>query len=234
MMKAKIIIFLLIVISVGVWAQNADSPNRDISLKIVNKRGRAVRNVIVHSVNSGNIGVTDRTGLFIFSDMSDDDNISIMLPRYGEVIVPVAGFDSIVVTLRSASSYSYVDKDGEKVLIHRNKAEPTTLLDVPLLLKQRGYTSLVGLLQGHAPGLNISAGNSPGEVTANIRGTSSLRQSNEPLVVVDGIPVGTISEADRSVNVYDIKTIEILRTAPDYGIRGANGVILIITNTGGR
>jgi len=227
----KNVFFLLILMSVSVWAQNAYSQNRDFSLKILTNRGRPVRNVHVQSVSTGSKGFTNRQGLFVFRDLSDDDSISMMLPRYGETIVPVTGLDSIVVMLRSANSFSYVNNERQTVVINKSKTEPSTLLDVPLLLRQRGYTSLVSLLQGNAPGLNIRVGDSPGEVTANIRGTSSLKQSTEPLVLLDGIPLGPLSEADKAVNVYSIKTIEILKTAPEYGIRGTNGVILVKTNS---
>jgi len=65
-----------------------------------------------------------------------------------------------------------------------------------------------------------------------IRGTRSLTASNDPLVVLDGIPfVGSINE----INNNDIKSIDILKDASAtaiYGSRGANGVILITSNRG--
>ncbi len=65
-----------------------------------------------------------------------------------------------------------------------------------------------------------------------IRGTRSLNASNDPLVVLDGIPFGG-SIGD--INPSDIKSIDILKDASAtaiYGSRGANGVILITTNKG--
>jgi TonB-linked SusC/RagA family outer membrane protein len=65
-----------------------------------------------------------------------------------------------------------------------------------------------------------------------VRGTRSLTASNDPLVVLDGVPfVGSISE----INTNDIKSLDILKDASAtaiYGSRGANGVILITTNKG--
>ncbi len=65
-----------------------------------------------------------------------------------------------------------------------------------------------------------------------IRGTRSLNASNDPLVVLDGIPfAGSISD----ISTDDIKSIDILKDAAAtaiYGSRGANGVILVTTNKG--
>jgi TonB-dependent SusC/RagA subfamily outer membrane receptor len=65
-----------------------------------------------------------------------------------------------------------------------------------------------------------------------VRGTRSLTASNDPLVVLDGVPfVGSISE----INTNDIKSLDILKDASAtaiYGSRGANGVIIITTNKG--
>ena len=63
-----------------------------------------------------------------------------------------------------------------------------------------------------------------------IRGSRSLNASNDPLYVIDGIPMSVGSMAD--VNPNDIESMEILKDASAtaiYGSRGANGVILITT-----
>ncbi|WP_134089187.1 TonB-dependent receptor [Olivibacter sp. XZL3] len=89
-------------------------------------------------------------------------------------------------------------------------------------------------LQGRASGVEISQSSSqPGAATQiRIRGTRSLNASNDPLVVLDGIPfAGSISD----INPNDIKSIDILKDASAtaiYGSRGANGVILVTTNKG--
>jgi TonB-linked SusC/RagA family outer membrane protein len=89
-------------------------------------------------------------------------------------------------------------------------------------------------IQGAIPGVMIqttSAGASPDEVIL-IRGRNSILASNEPLIVVDGIPYGG---EIRDINPNDVKSIEILKDASAaaiYGSRGANGVILITSREG--
>ncbi len=89
-------------------------------------------------------------------------------------------------------------------------------------------------LQGRLPGVEMSQTNTkPGSaMQIRIRGSRSLTASNDPLVVLDGIPFpGSISE----INPNDIKSIDILKDASAtaiYGSRGANGVILVTTDRG--
>lgn len=89
-------------------------------------------------------------------------------------------------------------------------------------------------LQGRVAGVEITPTSSKPGATAQIliRGQRSLTASNEPLVVLDGIPFpGSIAD----INPNDIKSIDILKDASAtaiYGFRGANGVILLTTNRG--
>ena len=207
----RLILFLsaIFCFSISVHAQE----NRNISIIILNKRGRPVDKILVHSIKTGNAGITDRTGLFIFKNMSDNDTISARLPKYGDIFIPVTSMDSIVLTIRSSQNYTYNNADGQSVVIGKNRMEMSTVLNVPEMLKKRSYRSLSDLLQGH-----MSA-----------RGVSSINSSTAPLVVVDGMEVGTIADANPIINVNDIKTIEILKDAFEWGARGANGVIVVKT-----
>jgi TonB-linked SusC/RagA family outer membrane protein len=89
-------------------------------------------------------------------------------------------------------------------------------------------------LQGRAPGVDVnSTGARPGQgVTVRIRGRRSFNAGNEPLYVVDGIP---LSGGINDINPQDIESMEILKDASAtaiYGSRGANGVVLITTKRG--
>ena len=224
MMKFYKIFFLLIFINATLQAQD----NRNVSLKITDKKGRPVSNIIVQSRITGKAGVTDRSGIFIFEDMSDSDTIAMMLPKYGETFFPVAGMDSLVVSLRSARSYSYLNNDGQGVIVNKSKTTPSSVIDVPEILKQGHYSSLAELLQGRVAGLNITNMGVDGQASAKIRGgINSANLSSEPLVILNGSPVGTLSDANRMINIYEIKTVEIQKSGTEYGARGANGVILI-------
>lgn len=103
-------------------------------------------------------------------------------------------------------------------------------------------------LQGKVPGLVItSASGTPGGTTdIRIRGRSSITAGNEPLYVVDGVPITSGNQAAATsgsslsalsfLNSADIESITVLKDASAtaaYGARGANGVIVITTKDGG-
>jgi TonB-dependent starch-binding outer membrane protein SusC len=115
------------------------------------------------------------------------------------------------------------------------------LKDVPL-------KTISGVLQGKAAGVSISqnSGTPGGQNTIKLRGGSSINASNQPLIVIDGIPTITGSygqigysgqeiDALSDLNPNDIETFTILKDASAtaiYGARGSNGVILITTKKG--
>lgn len=92
-------------------------------------------------------------------------------------------------------------------------------------------TQVVQLLE-RVPGLTVTR-LPDGGVSLQIRGTRSLRSDNEPLLVIDGVPAqGAIGPALAGLSPRDIARIDVLKDAGAtaiYGIRGANGVILITT-----
>jgi len=236
MKKLITVIFFLLIACTAINAQDSDTQDsdaqtRDVYVKILNKKGRPVRNVILQSGNASRTGRTDRQGLYLFKDMTDNDTISMILPNFGLTHIPIENLDSIVVILRSASLYSYIDNDGQDINVQQDKIEPSDILDVEQLLKIRTYNSLAELLQGRVAGLNIKSDGMGNNVSTTIRGQNSILSSSEPLVVIDGIPQGTLDQANYIINVHDIKTIEVLKSASEWGVRGANGVILIVTKT---
>ena len=89
-------------------------------------------------------------------------------------------------------------------------------------------------LQGRIAGVDFqSSSSNPGaSMTIRIRGERSLSASNDPLIVLDGVPfMGSLSD----ISTNDIKTLDVLKDAAStaiYGSRGANGVIIITTYKG--
>ncbi|WP_239058205.1 TonB-dependent receptor [Bacteroides sp. 214] len=88
-------------------------------------------------------------------------------------------------------------------------------------------------LQGRLAGVNVTSqdGRPGATISVRVRGGGSITQSNEPLYVVDGLPVGGISDIPAS----EIESIDVLKDASStaiYGARGANGVILVTTKGG--
>ena len=102
-------------------------------------------------------------------------------------------------------------------------------------LEQRPVISAAQAIQGRAAGIQVVQPNgAPGAgLAVRIRGNTSISASNDPLYVVDGIPVQDIS----SIAPNDIESMQVLKDASSaaiYGSRAANGVVLITTKQGKR
>ena len=118
-------------------------------------------------------------------------------------------------------------------------------------LNKSGTTSLASAIQGKLTGVDIrqSSGAPGASSQIIIRGARSFDGNNQPLYVVDGMPINTTADfdtgnsvsganyADRSIDINpeDIETINILKgqaASALYGIRASNGVIIITTKRG--
>lgn len=113
-------------------------------------------------------------------------------------------------------------------------------------IKDLPVTGVDKALTGKVAGVQVlETSGAPGSgINIRVRGTNSISASNEPLYVVDGIPLSNDVESGVSnrrvnplnmINTTDIESIEILKDASStaiYGSRGANGVVLITTKRG--
>ena len=97
-------------------------------------------------------------------------------------------------------------------------------------LKDIPVTSAAEALQGKLSGVTVTTteGSPDADVKIRVRGGTSLTQSNDPLYIVDGMPVSSIADIAPS----DIASMDVLKDAAAtaiYGAQGANGVIIITT-----
>ncbi len=134
-------------------------------------------------------------------------------------------------------------KDIEEVVVlgyNRTSTKPKDVTSNTVIsaetIQDRPNASFLNSIQGAAPGVTInSSSGSPGsgKIDVIIRGVSSLNADTEPLIIIDGVPMGAVQF--RNLNAEDIETMSILRDAAAtsiYGNRGANGVILVKTKSG--
>lgn len=104
-------------------------------------------------------------------------------------------------------------------------------------MKLRPVTEASGFIQGKVAGVTVQQTSGlPGSgMVVRVRGASSIASSNDPLYVVDGVPVGTGNHAIAYLSPQDIGSMQILKDASSaaiYGSRAANGVVLITTKKG--
>ncbi|WP_375434831.1 SusC/RagA family TonB-linked outer membrane protein [uncultured Hymenobacter sp.] len=100
-------------------------------------------------------------------------------------------------------------------------------------IEERPVNRIENALVGQMPGVEVQTptGEPGADLQIRVRGAASITASNEPLYVVDGVPVDNL----RGINPTDVANIEVLKDAASaaiYGSRGSNGVVLVTTKRG--
>lgn len=195
-------------------------------------------NVIVKDTTLGT--VTDFDGNYTLKVPEGYDMISFSYTGYQVLDVELTNSDEVNAALVAGElleeviviGYGTVEKEDATGSIQSVSAES---------FNKGAITGAQELLSGKVPGVTISTGGSPGDGAAiRIRGESSLSASNNPLIVIDGVPVESdgVSGARNALNVLnpnEIETFTVLKDASAsaiYGNRAAGGVILITTKKG--
>lgn len=194
-------------------------------------------NVIIKGTTTGTI--TDFDGNFTLN-AAKDAILSISFVGYKPAEVKAA--PSVTVTLQDDSQLL-----NDVVVIGYGSVKKSDLSGSVVAIKaedmNRGaVTSPQELIQGKVPGLFVAPGDgSPGaSATIRIRGGALLNASNDPLIVIDGIPTSNDAapgtpNALATINPNDIETFTVLKDASAtaiYGSRASNGVIIITTKKG--
>ncbi|RYZ28474.1 MAG: SusC/RagA family TonB-linked outer membrane protein, partial [Sphingobacteriales bacterium] len=209
-------------------------PSAGITGKVTDKSGTALQGVSVQEKGTNNGTTTDADGNYLLNSTKD----------IGTLVFSYTGLASKEIAFNGAGTYSITlgsdDKDMESVVVigygTRQKSQLTGSIASVSSSEIRAVpvVSPGQALQGRAPGVDVqSTSNTPGgSVSIRVRGTRSINADNEPLFVVDGIP---ISGGLNDINPNIIESMEVLKDASAtaiYGARGANGVVLITTKKG--
>ena len=175
--------------------------------------------------------VTDIDGNFSIS--TNAQTITISYVGFNPQTFDVATSNNLTVLLKSDTDLDEIVVVGYTAMKRRDilgsiaKVSSKDLAKVPV-------SSAAEALQGRVSGVQVTSGTgAPGAgVSIRIRGVSSLYGGNEPLYVIDGIPV---DNGLNSINPSDIENISVLKDASSaamYGSRAANGVVLVTTKKG--
>jgi TonB-dependent starch-binding outer membrane protein SusC len=174
-----------------------------------------------------------------------DGNYTITVASANSVLVfSYIGFETQEITVGSLSSVNVTLAErltglDEVVVVgygtQRKEAVTGSVASVKGdIVKEIASSNITQALQGRVAGVEMAqTSTKPGDpMQIRIRGARSLTASNDPLIVLDGVPfTGSISD----ISTNDIKSVDILKDASAtaiYGSRGANGVILLTTDRG--
>lgn len=202
----------------------------DVNGTVVDSRNEPVIGASVIEVGTSNGVSTDIEGHFT---LKVSRGATLRISYIGFATLDVAASANMTVTLEEeANILNEVVAIGYGAV--RRKDVTTAVSTISTKdLDTRPIINAVAGMQGKAAGLYISqASGQPGAgPTVRVRGTTSLNASNNPLYVVDGVPLTDIDYLPAD----DIETIQVLKDASSaaiYGSRAANGVIIISTKQG--
>ncbi|SOE23200.1 TonB-linked outer membrane protein, SusC/RagA family [Spirosomataceae bacterium TFI 002] len=243
----KVLVLCFIIMSFGAYSQD-----NIVTGKVTAVDGSVLPGVNVVQKGTLNGVATDKDGNYKIILNSGSQTLIYSFIGYSEVEVNVAGKSSINITLEDdvktldeviVVGYGTQNREDLVGSVGSVKGDDIAKMPVP---------TFDMALQGRTAGLNIvnTSSEPGGEVTIRIRGNNSILGDNSPLVVVDGYPMPSGSEASTSgvgngnqtgsnilsfLNPAEIESVEILKDASStaiYGSRGANGVIMVTTKKG--
>lgn len=208
-------------------------------------------NIVVKGTNMGT--ATDNDGMYELKNVSAQGTLVFLFIGYQRQEIPINGRATINVTMTpEAIAGEELVVTGYGTQVRRNLTVAISSLDEHSFT-QSGSIEPQTLLQARIPGVVVSQPNGEpgGSPVIRIRGGTSVAASNQPLIVIDGVPIdntsptpggdtGTLTGGNTdnvlsTLNASDIASIDILKDASAaaiYGARGGNGVILITTKQG--
>jgi TonB-linked SusC/RagA family outer membrane protein len=205
-----------------------------VSGKITSANGEGIPGVTIVVKGTTNGTTTDVDGKYTISVPNDNSVLVLSSVGFAKQELAVGSRTSINQSLEAENQaleevkvIGYGTQRAEAVTGSVASISGDNLREVPV-------ANVGQALQGRLPGVQISQNSSqPGaSPQIRIRGTRSLTASNDPLIVLDGIPFpGSLGD----INPNDIQSVDILKDASAtaiYGSRGANGVVLVTTKGG--
>lgn len=229
--RPLLVLFCLIFFAGSARAQNV------IKGKVVDSEtSEALAGVNVQVKGSKNTVATDSAGVFEIRIPANSTSVTLAVSSVGYQSVEVKAVPGLSANIKlqsTSAALSDIVIIGYGQVRKRDLTTSISTLSAADVMKTP-VTSIEQVLQGNAAGVLVtSASGAPGDdITIRVRGGSSIKADNEPLLVIDGF---TSDQGLSSLNPSDIKSIEVLKDAGAtaiYGSRGANGVILVTTKAG--
>lgn len=175
-----------------------------------------------------------------------DGNFSITAPANGKLQVSYVGYEPQTVNIDGRTTINIILEQNasvldEVVVVGYGTMDKKELTSAISHIGEKDFLTVSTLdpsmmIQGKVPGVSITntgAGDPNNQASIQIRGVSSRSAGLGPLIVIDGVPGGNLT----NINPNDIASFDILKdgaASAIYGTRGSNGVILVTTKKGSK
>lgn len=246
----KLALFVMSLFLLG--AANVALGQRTVTGKVTSAEDPMGVPMVAVQVEGTTIGTsTDLNGVYTLSNIPNTaKNLKFSAMGMKDKIVPITGGVVNVVMESQAIALEEVQISGSGYGVRKKVDNVGSAVSVgEEVVKRQTESNVINSLQGSVPGMQVStASGQPGSsTTVRIRGKSSLSSGNDPLYVIDGVPIitGAMGMSDYSggegtdplaaLNPEDIESIQLLKDASAtsiYGSRASNGVIVVTTKKG--
>lgn len=221
------ILSFVLIASSSLYSQEDQKVDTLVGL-IINKDGKGIRNVPVSAKGLTEAVQTNRKGIFTITSKGLPDTITIVLPSKAIFQIPVKGMNFLKIMTRE-KDFTISEAKDEIVNIgygsvQRSKSFSGDYSISGEMLVETGETNLLKALAGKVPGVMV-VNKDDGTATLKIRGSASFEANTDPLYIVDDAVVDDV----QTMSIYDVKKVTIMKDGSIYGVRGANGVVLITT-----
>ena len=226
--KLCLLMLLLISCHLNILAQG-----KIITGVILDKTGETVigASVLVKGTTNGTI--TDVDGNFTLNNVQENAVLQVSFVGYKTQDIALKGQSNVKVTLEEDTEVL-----DEVVVIGYGSVKKSTLTGAVAKMDTKGIQDRPlarpeTALQGQLAGVTVrtTTGEPGADMQIRVRGAASVNANSDPLYVVDGVPMTTLS----GINPADIASIEVLKDAASaaiYGSRGSNGVVIVTTQKG--
>ena len=232
---------LLLASLLATGGMTAMAQNRVVKGSVVDANNQEPLMGATITINGKTAAVTDIDGNFQFNAPESSKQISVSYIGY---VAKTVQIKNGVMTITLDTNDKQI---GEVVVVGYGTTRKSDLTGSVATVKAKDFnkgsiSSPEQLINGKVSGVQImsNSGSATSGSTIRVRGGASLNASNDPLIVVDGVPLelGGISGADNflsMINPQDIESMTVLKDAAStaiYGSRASNGVIIITTKKG--
>ena len=233
MLKSYFLACLLLLLA-GLYAPAAQAQNRAVTGKVTTVDTKEALPGVTVLLKGTTIGTgTNADGSYTLQVPAEGGTLVFSFVGYTRKEVAIAGQSTISVALttdeNSLDDVVVVGYGTQKRADVTGAVTGITAKEI----EERPVNRIENALVGQMPGVYVqtTSGEPGADLVIRVRGAASINASNDPLYVVDGVPVDNL----RGINPTDVANIEVLKDAASaaiYGSRGSNGVVLVTTKRG--
>ncbi|MBQ0074147.1 MAG: TonB-dependent receptor [Prevotella sp.] len=225
-----LVLLAFLSVTTSLFAQST----RKVSGNVTDESGEPLIGVTVMISGTSRGAVTDMDGHFSL-EAPEDAKLEFSYVGYTKQVLPAS--NTMTITMESDQKVL-----NELVVIGYGTQKKTDLTGAVSTISAKDFNQGVisspeQLINGKVAGVQIvnSGGSASAGFTIRVRGGASLNASNDPLIVIDGVPMENGGGAMSLINPSDIETMTVLKDASStaiYGSRASNGVVIITTKKG--